>query len=557
MTMASLEAWAAATGQSREEKKERATVVKRLTIKEIFKERALKEIDDLILNDMRNLTSLPEGLSVRGRFILSGCTSLSQLPERLLVAGCFTLSGCTSLTQLPEGLILGGPLYLCNCTSLTRLPEGLSIAGRLDLGGCTALAHLPESLTVTGFLNLGGCTALTQVPDGLSVGDSMNLSRCTSLTQLPSQILQWPLQRGGYRHRILLTGSGIREEEAHALGQIAGPGVQLIHDVQENRATDGARFANLPAAMAFWRPLATPGARGAAPDGAPAPVVHGDPQQLLSFLDFLGRLRGTADYQNVKSRPLLAQRIVGLLDQVAASESLAALCHERIGQALESCGDRVIWAMNQLELTVRVHQAQQGSTPKQALRDLGRSLLRLQVVHQHAAAKVVSLTVVDPIEVYLAYETKLAQPLGLPLFTQGMLYERSSHVTKADLEAASRAAKQADADSQQVELFLQSWEPWQGLIRRQYAEGCTWQGLPHLPQEAQLDDDQMCILTQETVAELRASGTHVAAVRDARGQWEPYAFAPLLEWWAQQGTHPVQRTPMGLKDMRRMDDPLP
>jgi hypothetical protein len=470
MTMESLEAWAAAPGQSRAEKKERATVVERLTTKEIFKERTLAKIKDLNLANMRHLTSLPEGLSV---------------------AGTATLMGCTALTQLPEGL---------------------------------------------------------------SVGDSLNLSGCTSLRQIPHRVLQWPLRPNGRRHQIILTGSGISEDEGQALGRIAGPGVQLIHDVRENRSADSARFTDLPAAIGFWLPLAAPGAREANLNRASAPVVHGGPQQLDSFLDFLSRLRGTADYQNRQSRPLLAQRIVSLIDQVAASESLAALCHERIGQALESCGDRVIWAMNQLELTVRVHQAQQGSAPEQELRDLGRSLLRLQVVHQHAAAKVVSLTVVDPIEVYLAYETKLAQPLGLPLSTQGMLYERSSNVSEADLEAASQAAKQADP--QQVEAFLASWEPWQGLVRRQQAEACTWQRLPLAPQGARLDPDQVCILTQETVAELQANGTHVAAVRDARGQWEPYDFASLLQWWAQQGTHPVQRTPMRLEDMHRMDDPL-
>jgi hypothetical protein len=247
----------------------------------------------------------------------------------------------------------------------------------------------------------------------------------------------------------------------------------------------------------------------------------------------------------------LAQRVVGLTNLLATSESLAALCHERIGQALESCGDRVIWAMNQLELTLRVHQAQQGGAPEQELRNLGRSLLRLQVVHQHAAAKVETLRVVDPIEVYLAYETRLAQPLELPLSTQEMLYERCSNITAADLDAASQAATQADTDPRQVEAYLSTWAPWQGLLRRQRAAACDWQRLQPLPRGATIHGGQVCILTQETVAELQASGSQVAALQNARGQWEPYDFNSLMEWWVQQGTHPVQRTPMRLEDIHR------
>jgi hypothetical protein len=40
---------------------------------------------------------------------------------------------------------------------------------------------------------------------------------------------------------------------------------------------------------------------------------------------------------------------------------------ERIGLALENCGDRVTWAMSKAELTVLVHQAQQSGAPEQQL----------------------------------------------------------------------------------------------------------------------------------------------------------------------------------------------
>jgi hypothetical protein len=511
LTKKCLAAWAAEPGQSPEEKQERAAVVRQLVYKKFLRKGVLRRIVSLSLSGSRHLTSLPEGLSVPGDL---------------------WLRGCTSLRELPEGLTAGNNLFLAGCTALTWLPEGLSVGNVLTLEGCTALTYLADRMFVGGDFCLRGCT---------------------SLTHLPEVVLQWPLRPNGMPHIIDVSGSGIDEERLQALARALGPGVQLNHGVVERRQTGNGQFSNLCAAMAFWQALTPSGSRIANLGDETAQTLHADPGQLEAYLLFLGRLRRTADFQNISSRPLLAQRIVGLTEQVAASESLAALCHERIGQALESCSDRVIWAMNQLELTVRVHQAQQGRAPEQQLRSLGRSLLRLQVVHQHAAAKVASLRVVDPIEVYLAFETRLAQPLGLPLSTQGMLYERTARVSAADLGAASQAARLADADPQQVDAYLATWEPWQAHLRRQQAENCTWQQLPSLPPGVEIAGDETCVLTQETVAELRASGNDVAAVRDANGRWEPYSFAALLKWWTQQGTHPVQLTPMSLAEFCRLD----
>jgi hypothetical protein len=658
LSVKSLSAWAAAPGQLPSEKIERAAVVSELTDSSFLRGRTLKPVHNLDLTSKRNLTSLPEGLSIPGDLIMRGwpalarlprglsiggslslidcpiltqipegisvagnlnisnCNALAQLPKGLSIKGSLNLRGCTALIRLPDKLSIGDNLYVLGCTALAQLPESLSIKGSLDLWGCnalaqlpaglsirrnlnvwgctaltqlpqdvsirrnltlrdcTALAGLPEELSISGQLDLGGCTALTQLPDDLSVAGhlklngctglaalpeglvvegEMNLSGCTSLSQLPEHVLQWPLQRDGHPHIIDISGSGIGEASLLGLQNTAGAGVQLVCGVREVRSPANPQFASLSGAMAFWRPLASSRPQTAIPNGDPTPVLHADPRQLADFLSFLDRLRGTADYQNGRSRPLLARRIVGLIDELAASESLAALCHERVGQALESCGDRVIWALNQLELTVRVHQAQQGSAPEQELRNLGRSLLRLQVVHQHAAEKVATLRSVDPIEVYLAYETRLAQPLELPLSTREMLYERSSMITAVDLEAASLAAREADADPQQIEAYLATWEPWQALSRRQQAGACTWQGLPELPPGAQIDGDQVCVVTQETLADLQASGNDVAAVRDLSGRWRPYDFVSLLKWWSEQGTHPVHGNPMRLEDIHRLN----
>ena len=95
---------------------------------------------NLYLRGYHNITTLPQGLTVRGNLdvtkssgfmkcignsLIGTCTTLTALPENLHVGGELRLDGCTSLTSLPENLHVGGNLYLRGCTSLTSLPDGV------------------------------------------------------------------------------------------------------------------------------------------------------------------------------------------------------------------------------------------------------------------------------------------------------------------------------------------------------------------------------------------------------------------------------------------------
>ena len=636
LTLAALDAWAAAPHQSPQEQVERQRVVDLLTTPSFFpiRRRCLKLPKNLSLDGCTSLSSLPEGLKVGGGLYLDGCTSLSSLPEGLKVGGSLNLYGCTSLSSLPEGLTVGGSLYLdgcrslsslpeglkvggflhlrdstsllslpeglkvgglnlrgCTslsslpeglkvggldlrgCTSLSSLPEGLKVGGYLELRGCTSLSSLPEGLTVgeglyldgctslsslperlrvVGSLNLDGCTSLSSLPEGLTVGGFLDLSDCTSLSALPESILRWSPMRNGQPHNLYITGSGLSAAVVASIQRTAGPGVQVVFGA--GREYDAqAGFVDLAAARAFWQPLVADGAARGAP---PGPIVA-EPHELHSLLLFLGRLQDTADFRNAHSRPLLAGRVLGLLQRMQGAPEVAALCHERIGQALESCGDRVIWAMNQLELALRTHDAQSTAAPEAALRSLGTALVRLEVVHRHAADRCAALRVVDPIEVYLAYETALAGPLQLPLSTQGMLYAGLSNVTEGDIEKARQAAMQAGDDAQRVEAYLRAWAPWQAHLRRTETADVerVWRGLVPAPAPAALDDDDCCTITQNTWAELRASGSRSVAVVGHEGRWQVYDFAALLTWYRQHGTHPMHvARPLRLEDVRSLPD---
>ena len=52
-----------------------------------------------------------------------------------------------------DDLIVNGDLNLAN-SKITSLPEGLEIKGTLDLRNCTSLTSLPAGLKVDGYLSI-------------------------------------------------------------------------------------------------------------------------------------------------------------------------------------------------------------------------------------------------------------------------------------------------------------------------------------------------------------------------------------------------------------------
>lgn len=615
LTLESLDAWVSAPGQSPEEHAQRRELAALLTCQPPRGSRRLRVPHNLQFERREALTSLPPGLHIAGRLELFGCTSLTTLPEGLSVGRKLDLFNCRALTTLPRGLQVGGDLDLTRCEALVALPSGLHVGGGLNiqgapltalppdlrvggslnarycrllrsvpasiqvggdlvLSGCSALTtlpaglqvnrsldladstaftHLPPGLHVRGRLSLRDCTALAAVPPDLRVEEGLDLSGCRALASLPEELLRLPPSPSGRRIQIDITGTNISPADIAALLRAEGDGMHLEHGRDPAILMShvmAEAFADLPTARTFWLAL-VPEPDDTHENGhAPAArSLEATPEQTGRLLEFLGRLRETADYKNLHSRPLLAARVVNLMHHLDTSPEIAAMCHDRIGEALESCGDRVIWTMNQMELTLRVHAAQTGAAPQQALHDLGSALVRLEEVHRHAAAKVAALTRKDPIEVYLAYETALAAPLALPVSTQGMLFLQYSNVTARDIAAAETAGRAAGQDGPRVASFLESWAPWQTHQRREAAKHCSWEQLPLA--SAPVPEDAQCMFTLETLAELRAGGLQPTVIAgDASAS--VFAFAPLITWWKEHGTHPLNRSPLRLEDLRSL-----
>lgn len=486
-------------------------------------------------------------LRIPGRLWLDGCRDLTTLPDGLVVEGDLDLRHCVALTALPVGLAVSGRLNLYGCSALTALPEGLTVGRDLDLRDCTRLTRLPARLTVAAHLSLRGCTALTALPAGLTVGGTLDLRGCTALTALPEEILTWGPCRSpaGNCVRQIFLGSGLSASLQTRLRTMQPPpeGLQFMISMPPE-PEEGV--ASVAAGIAFWWGL-VPDAPCAMPNASPWALAATDANALQTFL---GRLRQTADYHNVAVRPALAARVVALLAAMQ-DPAVRVMALERIHEALTSCGDRVVLMLNQIELALRVQGLTDGDASDTALRALGLALLKLEVVHRHAARTAGLLVMVDEIEVYLAYETRLRERLGLPVSTQNMLYERCANVTHAMLDAAYIDAMITVSAPNTVAAFLASWEPWQIHTRRTAMAHTPWESLPQQPLDLALTRDAQCCITLEHYSSLQKP------VILLRGDtWVVCDYDAFAVWWVRHGTHPtLLNEPVALDILRRPAPP--
>jgi len=130
-----------------------------------------------------NLQLLPKALFVEGNLTLQE-PSLKELPNWLHVKGSLNLSNCHSLTSLPEGLDVGEKLIVSPTVFLSlrafekvnSLPKNLHVEGDLELGNDDNLTILPLGLSVSGDLDLSLCTSLRWFPRDLRIGKRLIVS---------------------------------------------------------------------------------------------------------------------------------------------------------------------------------------------------------------------------------------------------------------------------------------------------------------------------------------------------------------------------------------------
>jgi hypothetical protein len=508
----------------------------------------LKVTGSLELTGCELLTSLPADLEVTGDLCLTGCELLTSLPADLKVGGDLYLFCCTSLESLPDDLKVGGYLALNGCTSLEYLPKDLQVGGKLELEQCTSLRNLPDDLTVDGDLNLKGCTSLESLPDDLKVGGHLYLQSCTSLTSLPNWITTLGRRTDGDIRHVYLERCGLSQAIIERLRAQASEGMQFHFSMQSSSNTNF--FEDVTEAIEFWEGDET--------------LASKIPKRLEDKLqEFLDRLTNTAEYKNSKTKSSLCTRVKTVLDEMNSNQEFRDEALDIIVDSLESCDDNIILEFNNIEKRLLINKALnfQGTIEQkeEELRELGKSLCKLEQVHRCAAKKCESLTLVDEVEVYLFYETRLAEDLNLPVTTRNMIFSSYAGVTDADLEKAK-----ASVDALQetdFEEYLKVWDPWQIFQREQicaklkYAELEIYSGKP-------IDSEEICVITGASLEKLEQPVV-LEQFSSSENQERPisppkqqvFEYEDIKKWWIKTGENPnpVENKKFDITNLKRVE----
>lgn len=442
--------------------------------------------DDLYLTLYDELTYLPEHLEVFGDVWIIA-NSLTKFPKGFKPHLNVYSSEAECLETLCDDLHVPGSLLLPKCRNLRSLGRHLQIGGNLDLGGCTALARL-RSIEVGQSLNLRDCVALCKLPRRFTVGEDLSIEGCLNITELPTCIFDWGPTISGGKHNIYLAGSGITQAMISRLRSSQTRNLRFHFDMRStvgdiltlelagSRASrveldmlNGGEFSSFEHALAFWFRKA---GREEPEDTLPL-EQYIEPSDRRGVLQFLSKLRLSKEFRNENLQVGLARRVLNALNSVVNDEYARSEIIGHMVDSVDACGDKPIWALNQLTLVGLIGQAR---GDRNALRRLGLGVMRLEIVHQHCVRKISSLSAADDVCVFLRFEISLKDDLELPVSSEDMLFPQYMHVSDEEIDEARRAA--LDVSGADFEIWLETWPEWQRQLRLEAAEALIWEELP-------------------------------------------------------------------------------
>jgi hypothetical protein len=272
--------------------------------------------------------------------------------------------------------------------------------------------------------------------------------------------LQVALEEEFERTRILGNGTQDAHESTHR-SRPASVHRSVMQIRTRHQQTIHSQTSALDALTEAWHP-----------NSPHSPVWRrfAEEENAVQFGDFLNHLSRTAEYANPRTRPYLIRRMINILDDLQTAPALRALCFRIAEDATSSCGDRVAVTLNHVEMACINHRAEQNQYSTDDLVAIGRGMFRLEALSAIARDKIASLggpDHCDPVEVHLAFQTKLAATLALPGMAESMLFanENVSKVTDADLKNAVIKITDREAHGDVI-TFMVNWQPWQQAIER-------------------------------------------------------------------------------------------
>ncbi|UGA44441.1 T3SS effector NEL-type E3 ubiquitin ligase NopM [Bradyrhizobium quebecense] len=375
-----------------------------------------------LLISHNRLISLPDALPATLSRLEVADNSLTSLPANLPARLEILNASDNRLTSLPDALPSRLTSLAVSGNQLTDLPDSLP-SGLIELDvSSNQLANLPAPLPSTlQSLNLSG-NRLTSLPEGLL--SSFSYPHLENLefgdNPLPDDVLA---NLAAAEAPPQLAQQSLYEAAAHWLG-------------------------DAPSALAEWQHFADePGAQ--------------------DYARFLERLRETVNYGNHEFR----QRVADDLRQAAANPRLREQFFAQASEANASCEDRVTLHWNGMQ-TARLNADVEGGVYDDRLGELiqrGRVAFRLEALDEIARDRVNSLLSLDPdiddVEVYLAYQHRLREPLELSHVAPDMRFLAVSRVSEDDATEALDLVREREAN-QFTDYMATRWQPWETVLRR-------------------------------------------------------------------------------------------
>ncbi|MBO9495885.1 hypothetical protein J7438_17615 [Thalassotalea sp. G20_0] len=481
---------------------------------------------DCKLENRPNLESLSGDLTFDGGLNLAYCGKLSKLPKKLTVKASLNLNDCEGLIKLPDDLNVGQALSLRRCTGLRELPGNL-FAYELHLDE-TRLVELPGTLFVRGSVSLSYCPDLRVLPANPFCGGHLYLNGCTSLTALPNWFMELGRTDDDNLREVYIFDTGLSDELRQRMYGMQQPGGVRIH-YGMGRGNSEHVFESLQEGLEFWRELAS--------TDTETPAL--DPDDRLT--EFLQRLTGTADYQNLATRPVLAQRVMAVMSLLADNDQFRDDALDRLSYAGTSCNDRVILALDDLETMQLLTSAQTLAVEKHdpiELKALGRQMMILEMIKAIARLHMQKLAFVDEIEVELAFRIELSKFFKIPGSTQNMLFRKCALVEDEDI-ARARVNIEESCTEAALEDFLAQWEPWQKFQRQQAVR--PFDELEPMT----VDRIDNCSLLNVKTDEMVGLGN------------QHFSYYGLVNSYMLDGLHPYTRTPLDWSDVKKLIEAVP
>lgn len=227
------------------------------------------------------------------------------------------------------------------------------------------------------------------------------------------------------------------------------------------------------------------------------------------FFEVLEQLTEAADYVEDEYRPQLVGRVWRMLDAVSEN---ATLREELFRMAInpDSCADAGAQLFNEMGIKVLVHEAYRAGDAEQVeakLLALAKGKSRLDQVNEIARATVQARLqagetflaldedgeptgTIDEVEVYLAFQTGLAERLELPWQSKGMLFQALADVDEAALSQAYQSVQSLEAGDGLVNQMI-GQRFWRRYLKKRYPQAFLQNSTEYAEQAEALLDAQL------------------------------------------------------------------